>query len=303
MTERTRARRLPDFVVIGAMKAGTTSLYRWLRDQPEVFLPHLKEVDFFPKDERWESGLAWYESLFKEAREDQLLGEVSGACTCPRLAQKSATRMAQVIPRSLLVYVVRDPIERLRSHYRHQVQRGRERRSLHEACLDPENDYIGYSLYFQNLVPYMRYFERDRIFVVRSEDLFEDSVKGWGELVARLRLSDRPKPLVRYNVTNSKDQFSRALLWLWKSGMLDQFPNFPRPIRKLGKRMLTHRGGRYEARLSEADAPIPDGVRSTIRSDVRQLEQWLGVEALWSAGTSHEVKQPGSSERVQHKTE
>jgi hypothetical protein len=211
--------------------------------------------------------------------------------------------MAQLIPRSLLIYVVRDPIERLRSHYRHQVQRGRERRSLHEACLDPENDYVGYSLYFQCLAPYMKYFERDRIFVVRSEDLFEDSVKGWGDLVARLRLSDRPKPSVRYNVTNSKDQFSRAFLWLWKSGMLNEFATFPRPIRKLGKRILTHRGSRYETRLSEADAPIPDDVRSTIRSDVRQLEQWLGVDALWSAAASHEVEQPGSSETVQHNTE
>jgi hypothetical protein len=273
--------RLPDFVVIGTMKSGTTSLYRWMGSQSEIFLPELKEVNFFAVDDEWIKGLDWYQGLFSGARDDQLVGEISGSCTCPRLCEKSSGRMADLIPNSLLIYVLRDPIERLRSHYRHQVQRGRERRSLRDALLEPDSEYIGHSLYFQCLEPYLKRFDRGQICVLRFEDLTGETGAAWGHLMTSLGLPDRPRPSTVYNVTGGKDQFSRLLLWLWQQGALPRLSAAPRPLRRIGKMFLSHRGRRYQRRLEQSFAPISESVLTTIWEDTRQLEQWLGVEALW----------------------
>src|SRR5207247_6674622 len=66
------ATRLPDCVVIGAMKCGTTSLHRWLRAQPDVFVPQQKELDFFSHDEWWMRGPSWYGAVFGQALPDQV---------------------------------------------------------------------------------------------------------------------------------------------------------------------------------------------------------------------------------------
>jgi hypothetical protein len=273
--------RLPDFVVIGTMKSGTTSLYRWMGSQSDIFLPELKEVNFFAVDDRWRKGLDWYQSLFRGARDDQLVGEISGSCTCPRLCEKSSVRMVHLIPNSLLIYVLRDPIERLRSHYRHQVQRGRERRSLRDALAEPDCEYIGHSLYFRCLEPYLERFDRSQICVVRFEDLTSETGTAWGHLMASLGLPDRPRPSTVHNVTGGKAQFSRFLLWLWEHGALSRLSAAPRPLRRIGKTLLSHRGRRYQNRLEQSLAPIPDSVLATIWKDTQRLEQWLGVEALW----------------------
>ena len=59
--------RLPDFIIIGAMKSGTSSLHGWLADQPECWLPALKEPNFFSDQPEWNKGLDWYAGLFAKA--------------------------------------------------------------------------------------------------------------------------------------------------------------------------------------------------------------------------------------------
>jgi hypothetical protein len=277
-----RGKRLPDYFVIGTMKSGTTSLYRWMGSQSEIFLPELKEVNFFAVDDQWIKGLDWYQGLFSGARDDQLVGEISGSCTCPRLCEKSSGRMANLIPNGLLIYVLRDPIERLRSHYRHQVQRGRERRSLRNALEEPDSEYVGHSLYFQCLEPYLKRFDRGQICVIRFESLTSETGTEWGHLMTSLGLPDRPRPSTVYNVTGGKDQFSRLLLWLWEHGALPRLSAAPRPLRRMAKMLLSHRGHRYQRRLEQSLVPIPGSVLATIWKDTRPLEQWLGVETLWS---------------------
>lgn len=62
-----RSARLPNFIVIGAMKSGTTSLFRYLEPHPEVFMPRLKELDFFIVEWNWARGLDWYRRRFRQA--------------------------------------------------------------------------------------------------------------------------------------------------------------------------------------------------------------------------------------------
>ena len=124
MTERSRP-RLPSFLVIGAMKAGTTSLYHYLHAHPQVFMPSIKELDFFVAGGNWGRGLHWYQKQFAGAGPGAVaVGEASTMYTKYPSVDGVPERIAAHLPEVRLVYVVRDPIDRIRSHYRHRVAVG-----------------------------------------------------------------------------------------------------------------------------------------------------------------------------------
>jgi Sulfotransferase family len=281
VTARTR---LPDFVIIGAMKSATTSLYRWLADQPEIFLARPKETDFFTRDDRWARGATWYASLFEAAGEDQLLGEASVSYSSPRSCEVAAYRMASTIPTAKLVCVLRHPLERIRSHYRHEVQRGRERRRMVEALRDPANPYVGHSRYFACLNPYLEWFGRDQLCVVRFDDLIDGEQVAWRSVISHLGLPYRTPPGGAYNVSDGKAQHTRVMALMLRSGWLrsDLIARVPSPIRRFGKRLVTRRGSGYRSLLESALAPIPPEVSRHVWEDVGRLEERLGrSDPLW----------------------
>jgi hypothetical protein len=273
--------RLPDFMIIGTMKSGTTTLYRWLEAQPEIFLPTTKEPNFFSDETRWARGLSWYGDLFAGAGAQQLAGEASVAYTSPRWSEVAAPRIAETLPTVRLIYLVRHPIERLRSQYRHQVQRGRERRSLPEALRDPDNEYVGHSRYFSCLRPYISAFPREQLCVVRFEDLVSESAPAWRSVVRALGVPDRPAPKGAHNVTGAKRQFTRPMLWLWERELLGAASRLPGPVRRLGKRLLTRGGTSYSQQIRRSLAPIPAELERTVWEDIVSLEDWLGAGPLW----------------------
>jgi len=195
--------RYPDFVVIGAAKSGTTTLYAYLASHPELFLSTPKEPEFFARDDVHARGLAWYASLFADARPDQRCGEASTLYTLSPHFPKAAERMHAVIPRARLLYVVRDPVERAYSYYVQLVKNYqnatkdyRVNRTF-EECVFPEAhpDRAGRELFFapfdahlpdvpglfvdgsryrQQLDAYRRFFPEEQIEVVRFSDLTRD---------------------------------------------------------------------------------------------------------------------------------
>ncbi len=109
--------RLPDFVVIGAAKAGTTSLYALLDRHPDIFMPQVKEPEFFARDDRYAAGITAYAEAFAEARDDQIVGEASTIYSLSPLFPDAASRMAEHLPQARLVYVMRQPVDRAYSFY------------------------------------------------------------------------------------------------------------------------------------------------------------------------------------------
>jgi Sulfotransferase family len=273
---------LPNFIIIGAMKSATTSLYSWLRDQPDVFVAHPKETNFFSREGQWGRGVKWYEAQFVEALPAQLKGEASVDYSSPAGSRVAAQRMFSVVPHAKLVYVIRHPIDRMRSHYRHEVQRGRERRSLLEALEEPDNPYVGNSQYHRCLLPYIERFPRDQICVVRFDDLIRDGDGGWRHVLAHLDLPDRDVVRVARNVTREKAQYTAPVALLKRLHLLRYHSRFPAPIRKIGKRAFTRGGEAFQARLDGSLVPIPRGITAPIWEDVAGLEEWLGVaDPLW----------------------
>ena len=124
--------RLPDFVIIGAMKAGTTTLFRWLESHPGTSMPTVKEPHFFSVDEKYSKGLAFYAEHFRQAPPGLLTGEASVTYSDPELPQ-AGVRLISDLPNARLIFLTRDPEQRLRSHYLHELRRSREKRTFLDA--------------------------------------------------------------------------------------------------------------------------------------------------------------------------
>src|SRR5881398_2677233 len=105
---------LPNLLVIGASKCGTTSLHHYLGLHPEIGMSRVKELHYFV-EEPTESSLRWYASQFPDA---PVRGESSPSYTQRHRSPLVAARIARVLPDVKLVYIVRDPVERLLSSYR-----------------------------------------------------------------------------------------------------------------------------------------------------------------------------------------
>ena len=109
--------RLPDFFIIGAAKAGTTSLYDMLARHPGVFLPSRKEPEFFARDDLYAEGIENYAWMFDPARPDQLTGEGSTLYSLSPLFPDTASRIVRHVPQARFIYVLRHPVERAYSFY------------------------------------------------------------------------------------------------------------------------------------------------------------------------------------------
>ncbi len=161
---------MPDFLVIGAMKGGTTSLYHYLNAHPQVYMTKVKEVDFFTTELNWNKGFDWYTKQFAGAPPEAKKGEASTSYTKFPRYSGVAPRIAEHLPEARLIYVVRDPMERIRSHYQHNVAIGEEPRSIEKAVA--ENPvYIDYSRYAMQLDQYLEHYDRERVLLITSEDL------------------------------------------------------------------------------------------------------------------------------------
>ena len=289
-SERTRASvpaappagRPVDFVVIGAMKSGTTTLFEWLAAQPDFTMPPVKEPRFFSDDERWARGPEWYARLFDRDGAG-IRGEASVGYTDPARAEVAAARMRGLMPEARLIYLVRDPLERLRSHYRHEVQRGRERRSFDHAVRDPRAPYVGFSLYHRCLAPYLDRFDRAQILVVRFEDLVSADAPAWNAVLAHVGAPPRPAPRTVHNAVAGKPRFTGPMRLLWSSGAIRAARRAPGPIRTMGRKLLLRDDDGYRRLLESSNGTIPEAVRRRINDDERLLETRLGMSSpMWS---------------------
>lgn len=163
---------LPNLLVIGAPKCGTTSLHNYLDSHPEISMSKIKELDFFINDGTWDNGVEWYRENFDPT--STIRGESSTGYTRGQHAIGVAARAKSVLPEAKLIYLVRDPIDRIRSDYHHHRAIGLEPRSFAEALADPENPYFQASSYGSQLAPYIDHFGADRILVETQERLLSE---------------------------------------------------------------------------------------------------------------------------------
>lgn len=172
---------LPTFLIIGAMKAGTTSLHDYLSKHPDIFMSKQKELDFFVKEKNWKLGLDWYKKQFPT--EAMAVGESSPNYTKSLIFGGVAERIKATVPDAKLIYILRDPIKRLVSHYNHQFIDRKEFRTINEVVSSFDNNhYIDSSMYGKQLELYLKHFDASKILVITLEDL----EKNPSEVLARV---------------------------------------------------------------------------------------------------------------------
>ncbi len=166
---------LPNLIIIGGMKCGTTSLHYYLSQHPQISMSQRKELDFFVESMNWNRGVDWYGSQFR--RKAKVMGEASPNYTCRLYFPGVPERMHNLLPDAKLIYLVRHPIQRMIAHYLHNYSCGTENRTLEEALLDEGmNRYVDRSLYYQQLCGYLEYYKSDQILVIPSETLLTETL-------------------------------------------------------------------------------------------------------------------------------
>lgn len=200
---------LPDFIIIGAQKSGTSSLHSILAHHPGVFIPR-GEVFFFDVDDveqhpdffvRTRDGwtdhdferdlptyLDWYRSLFEEARPGQKIGEDSTTYLASRAAP---SRIARMLPDVKLIALLRDPVARAYSHYWHTVSTGRATMSFEESLQRGRGNLVTRGCYREQIERYGRHFGEDRLKIVLFEEFVSDGQSAVDDVCAFLGLDPR----------------------------------------------------------------------------------------------------------------
>lgn len=161
--------RNPNFIVVGAPKAGTTWLYQCLKEHPEVFVSTPKELHYFSRDRCYAKGIEWYLSHFKDAQEP-LIGEV---CPSYMYLEKVPARIHEWNPNVKLIFMLRNPIDRAYSEYCMQLDHGEVTKDIGQE-LSPSSLIAQCGLYHQQLQDFFKFFPKEQTQILLFDDLKRD---------------------------------------------------------------------------------------------------------------------------------
>jgi hypothetical protein len=189
---------LPNFIVVGAAKSATTSLYQYLKEHPEIYMSPLKEPYFFsfmneipnlrgPHDTEFEKQIVtkWeaYEKLFQGVKNEKVIGECSTSYLY--FSEKSSNNIKRFIPDCKIIIILRNPIERAFSHYNQRVKIGHESSNFREALEQEKEriqlgwrwnyDYTGGSMYYKQVKCYLQNFPKENIRIYLFEEFVNNT--------------------------------------------------------------------------------------------------------------------------------
>jgi len=181
---------LPNLIIIGAQKCGTTSLHYYLGLHPQISMSREKELEFFMEDRTWHKGIEWYKSHFMTRA--KVHGESSPNYTAYPRWEGVPEKMHSVIPDTKLIYILRDPIDRMVSQYVQYLSVGLDNRAVEIAFkpLNNDNYYVRRSRYFMQLQQYLKYFPSSNILIMTAEDLLNERRKTLEKVFAFLNVDE-----------------------------------------------------------------------------------------------------------------
>ncbi|MEC9373786.1 MAG: sulfotransferase domain-containing protein [Planctomycetota bacterium] len=230
----------PDFVIIGAQKCGTTSLYRYLSMHPQVGAARTKEVHYYSM--HFDRGRRWYRSNFPHALrrgiERRVRGRrfVSGEASPDYMFDaRAAERMRRDLPDVRLIALLRDPVTRALSHYRHTVRRGLEPLPFEEAIeaegerlrnASPDSvpfrfqSYLARGRYAEQLERWFALFPREQILVLQAEDFFAETAAAYARVLSHIGVGPHdPGAFERHNFHGEYEGLSERA----KRRLVDEF--------------------------------------------------------------------------------
>ncbi len=275
---------LPNFIVIGAMKCGTSSLHQYLGEHPQVCVSTPKETDFFLA--RNQQDLKWYRECFTEPA--RAYGEVSPNYTKHPTFAGVPERMHELLPKAKLIYLVRDPIERAISHYIHNWASRRWSTSIRETILPVEESWpLTVSRYHMQLSQYLEYYPIRDILVVQSERLRRCTGDVMEEIFRFIgvdpSITQERGAYKEHHVSTEKIRKNGLAAFLTESSI-------GQAVKDAGKQLVPRRTIEWakDALWTEVEKPTLSGdvsarAQDYLKKDIDQLRALTGKEfACWS---------------------
>jgi hypothetical protein len=282
---------LPTFFIIGAAKAGTTALYSYLDLHPEIEMSPIKEPDFFADPNGYlpfgrVSSLAAYERLFKG--DAKAAGEASHTYSVYPLHSGVPDRIHQLVPDARMIYLVRDPVDRLQAWYRQNAswQRlGPPREALGDLR-DPNNEYIRGGMYMSQIERYVPVFGADRLLVIDQTDLLtrrRETLEGLFAFIGVAPDFWTPAFEEAHNLSSERVHMSRGIRRIVNSPKTHAFrerlpSGIEETLRRLGKRAVGRPIPEHEFPLA-----LIEECRGLFCRDAAALREFTGLPlADWS---------------------
>jgi hypothetical protein len=164
---------LPNFIIIGSMKCGTTSLAYYLSQHPDIFISNPDKIYFFSDDERFNKGTAFYESFFVDANQSIAIGEGSDDYTkgFNGKSEKAAERIKKLIPDCKLIFLAKHPLKQIESSWLQRYANSSEDMPFNEAVIHSKKLYVETANYKKQLQHYIDRFPEEQLKVFFTEDL------------------------------------------------------------------------------------------------------------------------------------
>jgi hypothetical protein len=286
---RKRHAALPNLIIVGGLKCGTTSIHHYLGLHPEIQMSKPKELNFFVSELNWDLGLDWYASRFDKSF--KVRGESSPHYTNLPRYEGVPARIREHCPDARLLYMVRDPIKRILSHWVHATGAGYETGELVEVLSRPDTSYMNRSKYWMQLQPYLELFDREQIEIITQEEL-------QAEREATMR---KAFAFAGVDESFTSEQFDREwekssakqgdkYQFMEKLIKLPGFRSFDRNFDRLPERMrwmvekVVHDPDKPSAPKPKLSPEIESRLLSLFGEDTAALQKWAGREfAGWKS--------------------
>ncbi|MDP9342176.1 MAG: sulfotransferase [Actinomycetota bacterium] len=254
---------LPRFLIVGAMRGGTSALAYCLQEHPQIFMPE-QEVNFFTNARAYAAGPAEYARRFAGHGGEPLVGEKSPAYSAhPDVPE----RIARLLPDARLVWILRNPVDRAYSHHRLFVQTGKERRPFEEAVTAEREDapadwtvaYLGRGVYADQIQRYLQFFPRSQMASLLSEDFRARPAEALGSLCRFLDVDDG-FTFTRFGVERNSARVPRSVGVQWAAYHLLVRMRLPKRVRQPLYRAVR----RVNTRRGVGTPPLDEGLRAQL---------------------------------------
>jgi len=279
---------LPNFIICGAQRSGTTSLYHYLAQHPDVFMAAKKEIHYFSRN--YNQGVDWYAKHFEGGDTYAIRGEASPTyLDTPKVPE----RIFSLLPEVKLCFILRDPIERAYSSYQHGLTFSQgEPRAFGQVIREPSGyqAYVERGFYYQYLCDFLELFKREQLHIMVTEDLKEKPTAVIRECFDFLEVDTSfvADLSMRFNVSQPIQQGGTLTLqryWRKFKGFLLHTQLFSPAFRRQTARMRQVIGGVFFSQKSTRNRQIAEVDRAYLvaiyKEQVASMEELLGRSLPW----------------------